>query len=121
MTKEEARLTLQQNFGLLSFEYPGRITEALKIALEALSDPPLPSNLEEAADYYASKSWVYGGVFHEAAKNTFKAGAEWMASQGETAEVGYWNQRGLSLRLDQSLEKLGYKDGDKVIVQIRKK
>lgn len=46
---------------------------------------------------------------------------EWMASQGETAEVGYWNQRGLSLCLDKSLEKLGYKEGDKVIVQIRKK
>lgn len=38
----------------------------------------------------------------------------------ETAEVGYWNQRGLSLLLDKSLEKLGYKEGDKVIVQIRR-
>ena len=122
MTKEEARLTLQQNFGLLSFEYPGRITEALKIALEALSDPPLPSNLEEAADNYVGHSREIDedlSVYLE--REAFKAGAKWMTSQGKTAEVGYWNQRGLSLRLDKPLEKLGYKEGDKVIVQIRKK
>ena len=54
------------------------------------------------------------------AEELFKAGVEWMAEQGETAEVGYWNQRGLSLLLDKPLEKLGYKEGDRVAVQIRK-
>lgn len=36
MTREEAKLTLQENLGYLSFEHPGRITEAIKVALEAL-------------------------------------------------------------------------------------
>lgn len=36
MTKEEARLTLQDNFGYLAQEHP-RILEALRVALDALS------------------------------------------------------------------------------------
>ena len=37
MTKEEARLTLQENFGYLTNEHP-RIVEALRVALEVLND-----------------------------------------------------------------------------------
>ena len=90
-----------------------------------------PAN-EELEEYAQRESELFGEREYEvdsldrnALRKGFywgcKAGAEWMASQGETAEVGYWNQRGLSLCLDKSLEKLGYKDGDKVIIQIRKK
>lgn len=36
-------------------------------------------------------------------------------------EIGYWNQRGLSIRLDQSLDKLGYDEDTKVKIIIVKK
>jgi len=43
--------------------------------------PSISSNLDEAAEEYASKSWIHGGVWHESVKNSFKAGVEWMSSQ----------------------------------------
>lgn len=135
MTKEEAKLTLQENFGLLSFEYPGRITEALKIALEALSDPPLLSNLEEAADNYVGHSREIDeslSVYCE--REAFKAGAEWMASQGayfeDVIEMCYCNKKPMGLSGDNIsitneiqtlMQSHGIGDGDKVIIQIRKK
>ena len=78
--------------------------------------------LEEAAEEYAPdfSDSIASKAAVDAIRDAFKAGAKWMAEQGKTAEVGYWNQRGLSLRFDEPLEKLGYKEGDKVIVQIRK-
>ena len=42
----------------------------------------LPSDLDEAAEEFASNAWLHGGVWHEAQRQTFKAGAEWMAGQG---------------------------------------
>ena len=36
------------------------------------------------------------------------------------AEINYWNQRGLSIRMEKSLEELGFKEGDKVKVIITK-
>ncbi len=48
--------------------------------------PSLSSNLDEAADEYASKSWIHGGVWHESVKDTFKAGAKWMDGQYEKIE-----------------------------------
>jgi len=37
-----------------------------------------------------------------------------------SAEVGYFNQHGLSIYFDKSLEKLGFEEGDKVKVLIIK-
>jgi len=88
MTREEAKLTLQENFGYLSFEHPGRIAEAIKVALEALSKPPLPSNLDEAAEEYANRGISSNAdpyeetIAYRADKEAFKAGAEWMAGHG---------------------------------------
>lgn len=45
----------------------------------------IPSNLDEAADEYAS-TWIYGSAWYDAVKNTFKAGVKWMAGQGYTKE-----------------------------------
>ena len=42
--------------------------------------PSIPSNLDEAAEEYAREKNPYG-------YNAFKAGAEWMAGQGESREV----------------------------------
>lgn len=84
MTKEEARLTLQENLGYLSFEHPGRITEAIKVALEALSIPTPPSNLDEATEEYAPdfSNDLVSKAAVDAVRDAFKAGAEWMAGQG---------------------------------------
>lgn len=39
---------------------------------------------------------------------------------GGRCEIGYWNQRGLSIRLDKSLERLGYDMDTKVKVIVIK-
>ena len=88
MTREEAKLILQENFGLLSFEYPGRISEAIKIAIEVLSQPSLPSNIDEAADNFAIQNHEnhtnvnYINTYIEGKRIGFLAGSEWMARQG---------------------------------------
>ena len=50
--------------------------------------------------------------------------AEWQKEQmmkdAVEGEIGYWNQRGLSIRLDQSFEKLGYGEDTKVKIIIVK-
>lgn len=53
----------------------------------------------------------------------FLRGAEWMAGQGvkATASVGYFNQCGLSILTEPSIEKLGLEEGDEVEIIIRKK
>ena len=92
-----------------------------------------PKGLDEAAEEYSfnipsvlferMQDEVDMETWKEEIENAFKAGTKWMAEQGETeeAEVGYWNQRGLSIHLDKSLEKLGFEEGDKVIIQLKKK
>lgn len=90
MTRKEARLTLQEIFGLLSFEYPGRISEAIKIAIEVLSHPSLPSSLDEAAEKIVIQlhpCMEYSSVLGDHLTmgelvELVKSGAEWMAGQG---------------------------------------
>lgn len=45
---------------------------------------------------------------------------EQMMKMAVEGEIGYWNQRGLSIRLEQSLEKIGYDEDTKVKVIIVK-
>lgn len=47
-------------------------------------------------------------------------GKRLMMEDAVEGEIGYWNQRGLSIRLDQSLEKLGYDEDTKVKIIIMK-
>ena len=82
--------------------------------------PSLPSNLDEAAEDFAKKDWIHGGVWLDAVKQTFKAGAEWMAGQGEMIEgevVATSTNGWESIRINKKLHSVG----DKVIVQIRRK
>lgn len=104
--------------------------------------PPLPSNLDEAAkesmprnkgfleiDIYGGSEAVYS---REQMLAMFKAGAEWMAGQGSSFECevcetpqGQW-AAGLHLcncadKEQSALKEIGAKDYDKVIVQIRRK
>lgn len=137
MTQEEAIKYLKQLYPNGGYTWlDEQRMEAITMAIEALSKASSLSNLEEATEeleeYAQRESELFGEREYEvdsldrnALRKGFywgcKAGAEWMAGQGEAAEVGYWNQRGLSLRLNKSLEKLGYEEGNKVIIQIRKK
>lgn len=63
-----------------------------KAAIEMLSQPSLPSNLDEAAEQYAdynSRRWHEDGdVYYDHSKilEAFKAGAEWMAGQFQKIE-----------------------------------
>lgn len=93
---------------------------------------PLPSNLEEAAEEYAFTNWE-DNDYHEGAsegvpfdsigytEKVFKAGAKWMARQGETHEQYVIRE---IAEHDVGPAIVSYPDtfeiGDKVIVQIRK-
>ena len=48
-------------------------------------------------------------------------GKRLMMEEAVEGEIGYWNQRGLSIRLDKSLERLGYDMDTKVRIVIVKK
>lgn len=131
MTKEEAIKYLKQLYPNGGYTWlDEQRMEAITMAIEALeaSLPPkeaLEEYAQRESELFGEREYEINYIDRNALTKGFywgcKAGAEWMASQGKTAEVGYWNQRGLSLRLDKSLEKLGYKEGDEVIIQLRKK
>lgn len=93
---------------------------------------------------YDGSNNYYDDVDIKASKEGFLAGAEWqkkhsplpedtvlfqkgveegkrlMMEEAVEGEVGYWNQRGLSIRLDKSLERLGYDMDTKVKIVIVK-
>lgn len=82
------------------------------------SKPSLPSNLDEAARKYELSIGSQDYCFLDI-EDAFKAGAEWMAGQGETFN-GYVSMKGKRSLI--AIEgKSEYKFGDEVIVQIRKK
>lgn len=112
MTKEEAIKILQNIY----FEVP-EIKEALQIAIEALSKPELPSNPDKAAVQAHIRMEESGEEM--SFLNTFKAGAEWMAGQGLVKELVV-EAPVLGGPMICCLTE-GFKVGDKVVVQIRKK
>lgn len=124
MTQEEAIKILQNIY----FEAP-EVTEALQIAIGAISRSCLPSNLDEAAAKYAdtqNKNFLKP----EIVKNIFKAGAEWMAGQGVTEVSRLYRDpnpphEGLFfgvLPFFSTIQMaLNFQEGEEVIVQIRKK
>lgn len=127
MTQEEAIKYLQQIYpnGGHCWLDSQRI-EAIEMAIMALSNPSLPSNLDEAAE----DSWaVYEyresprGLYSTCYVDGFKAGAEWMAGQGVAKEavVGIATEV-VSINFSpQALNELDLCPGDKVVIQIRKK
>jgi len=80
MTREEAKLTLQENFGYLTNEHP-RITEALRVALEVLNEDILPSNFDEAVAKYLESQTPADQGEEMTIYNAFKSGAEWVIKQ----------------------------------------
>ena len=84
--------------------------------------PSLHSNLDEAAE----DSWaVYEyresprGLYSTCYVDGFKAGAEWMAGQGETVEGYIAGTNEVAAIL--AIPRKEHNKGDKVVVQIRKK
>lgn len=94
------------------------VDAAFDVCIEMLSETSLPSNLDEAAEEYASKSWIHGSIWHEAVENTFKAGAELMAEQGVTVKGLLY---GGNLCITDIPEEFYTDKEEEVIVQIRKK
>lgn len=99
--------------------------------IDSLPEEKPSEDLEEAAEEYAdnnSRRWQDDGdIYYDYSKieQAFIAGTEWQKEQmmkdAVEGEIGYWNQRGLSILLDQSLEKLGYDEDTKVKIIIVKK
>lgn len=107
--------------------------EAIRVAIEALSQPSLPSNLDEAAEEWVrpimripSKAYEF---LYTYLIDAFKKGAEWMARQRESIEsTVVTTQDEDTCRPYLALQNFGYmpapifcKESDEVIVQIRKK
>ena len=102
--------------------YQGFI-EGAKWADANPSQPSLPSNLDEAAqkveDYYdVGDEHGYLCCHRGDIKDAFKAGAEWMAGQGYVKEG---IARPDDCEIWVNMTNTDIKDGDEVIVQIRKK
>ena len=91
-----------------------------------VQETSLPSNLDEAAekveDYYdVGEEHGYLYCHRGDIKDAFKAGAEWMAGQGVSipGKVGIY---GVDVEsITKELWETGFKIGEEVILQIRKK
>lgn len=119
MTQEEAKLVLDSLSTWVGQER--LITDEIVEAIRTLSQPSLPSNLDEAAndgwalyEYRESPKGLYSNCYIDG----FKAGAEWMAGQGYTKEG---IARPDDCEVWVNFTSTDIKDGDEVIVQIRKK
>ena len=122
MTKEDLIFELKKR----CFFWLNNKTISKKHALECLlgileseeSKPSLPSDLDTAAEKYSENILANNEDLQDAIEDAFKAGAEWMAGQGYT-------QEGIARPDDDeiwvNIKNTDIKDGDKVIVQIRKK
>jgi len=86
MTKEEAIENLKLirlNAAMTGAE---SFKEALDLAIVSLSQPSLPSDLDEAAEAYRRKVYCGDSEMCQFIREVFKAGAEWMAGQYEKIE-----------------------------------
>ena len=100
------------------------LRSVLESALEYLK-PSLPANVDEAAE----ESWqnyeyrdIDGRLYHSCYEDGFKAGAKWMAGQGETIEgtLGYGPHLQRPIIMLEGVPKFYDGHSQEVIVQIRK-
>ena len=118
MKREEAIKVLERimnnNF------YGGEVQTVCKMGIDALSQPSLPSDLDEAAENRVTVNGRFEITpFEKMRIDDIKFGAELMAEQGETFN-GYISIKGKRSLI--AIEgKPNYKFGEKVVVQIRKK
>ena len=122
MTREETIKALHEALDSLDITVPYRLE--LVEAIEHLSFPK-PQGLDEAAKEFCDKRakpfYGYSEFTFQECCNAFKAGAKWMAEQGVSVD-GEFGIRGVETEsIVNELLNGGFKMGDKVIVQIRKK
>ena len=124
MTKEEA-LKVIRDMAYLSAHVVENGVEAYEYIEQLLSNPSLPSNLDEAARMYRNyreECGIKDPVMLNEIEEAHYAGAELMAEQGEThehyviREVAGHDVGPAIVSYPETFEL-----GDKVIVQIRKK
>lgn len=128
MTEFEAREVVNyvldnyyQQAHVVQPDYTYNSKEFLEKKIEELSHPSLPSNIDEVMDEEAQYAYgeptAQGFAKRSFFKRGFKAGAEWMADQGYTQEgIAYPD----FLEIWVNMNNTDIKDGDKVIVHIRK-
>lgn len=134
MTKEEALKKLADiifyaaKSGYMPYDTNDELC-AMSIAKKHIDDfyTSLPSDLDEAAEEYAWKKEepLADGERLSCAFNpridAFKAGAEWMAGQG-VSMLGKIGIYGVDVEsITEKLRKAGFKLGEEVVIQIRKK
>lgn len=92
------------------------------LATYNLSQPSLPSNLDEAAEKWKEEHFrrEYYQIPKDAMSRSFKAGAEWMAGQGITVGGTFHHSCGYPSVIELNTYLRDY-EGKEVIVQIRKK
>ena len=83
MTKEEcvALLDRYAEYDGMGIPNLAGCREAMLKAVELLSQPSLPSDLDEAAEKYSENILANNEDLQDAIEDAFKAGAEWMAGQ----------------------------------------
>lgn len=126
MCVEEMNMTKEDAKRILDCSGIGYTVKDFNNAIEVTS---LPSNIDEAIDKYTDNPANFLEYSDDGWKDktdidyverAFKAGAEWMAKQGETL-YDYINVDGKNQRwLGENLLQGDYDEGQAVIVQIRK-
>lgn len=118
MTQEEIIQAISDD-KMMPFIQPEQLAVIVDFVIKNYR-PSLPSNLDEAAFNYAELC-KYEGADKLLCAEHFKAGAEWMAGQGETifdtVDIDGQGQRWITDNLLQG----DYDCGEEVILQIRKK
>lgn len=135
MTKEEIQKVLDLAVEYYKLEIFGtnRVSQAptqerIDWIYERLNHP-LPSNLDEAAKKYEEEHTRYIQIPHSRTEveydvdiiDVFKAGAEWMANQGETRDDIVVTEDFDNKAHIFPIPSSEFNPGDRVIVQIRKK
>ena len=128
MTQEEIIQAISDD-KMMPFIQPEQLAQIVEFVIKNYQ-PSLPSDLDEAAFSYENNLWESGfkecGYSPQEVSDAFKAGAEWMARQGETfdgivREDGFvdFDDYGSSMMIPSKTS--CFNNGEEVIVQIRKK
>ena len=129
MTREEIIWAIS-NDKMMPFIQPEQLAQIVDFVIKNYKHS-LPSDLDEAAEDYAYNNWE-DNDYHTGAseglpfdaightKKCFKAGAEWMAGQGEVFD-GFISIKGKRSLIVIEGSSQNSKYGDNIIVQIRKK
>lgn len=124
MTKEELIQAISDD-KMMPFIQPEQLAGIVDFVIKNY-EPSLPPDLDEAAFSYENNLWESGfkecGYSPQEVSDAFKAGAEWMAGQGETQEhfvIGSIAGSPCGPAVVCYTEE--FVIGDEVIVQIRKK